>query len=99
VSTPHLPTIDAVAARYGAPMGRSEWRGSPAAPVRLFHVPIDAGGYDPGGAYWGPGLRLYCATDALDFRVFVRARDRACAMSQVLKARPGLTFARGEVTA
>jgi hypothetical protein len=23
-------------------------------------VPIDSGGYDPGGAYWGHGAPLYC---------------------------------------
>jgi len=52
-----------VCCRYGAPMGRhtgpqpegdgDKWR--------LQRVPIDAGGYDPGGAYWGLGGALYWA--------------------------------------
>lgn len=60
-----------VSCKYGAPMGRagdtregfcafaaSEF----AAPrVRLARVPIDQGGYDNGGAYWGVGVPLWRA--------------------------------------
>jgi len=38
----------------GAGMGRTS--GLPenfAGPLQLRHVPLDSGGYDPGGAYWG----------------------------------------------
>lgn len=56
-----------VNARYGAPMGRSgdylgaltgttgdDWR-----PFTLRRLPLDAGGYDAGGAYWGLGEPLF----------------------------------------
>jgi hypothetical protein len=28
--------------------------------VRYLRIPLNAGGYDPGGAYWGQGAPLYC---------------------------------------
>jgi len=72
--------IPDVSTRYGAPMGRRGY-GTPehAEPrtVRLFHVPLDAGGYDRGGAYWGTGARLWCATDGPNYRQFTRAASRA----------------------
>lgn len=89
-----LPTIDNVSSRRGAPMGRPEWRNAPAGPVRLFRVPINAGGYDPGGAYWGLGQHLYCATDERDFRAFARARDRDDAATQVIARFPHVQLAR-----
>lgn len=65
---------------YGAPMGRAEF-GTPEQcemrSVRLFAVSLDMGGYDDGGAYWGCGLTLYCATDDCDYRQFTRAKSRA----------------------
>jgi len=73
--------------RYGAPMGR---HGSPAnmpdadldkRTVRLFRVNLDSGGYDDGGAYWGIGAPLYCATDDGDYREFTRADNRFHAMA------------------
>lgn len=69
-----------VSGKYGAPMGRHSFgKIEDCAPrsVRLFHVPIDSGGYDDGGAYWGHGERLYCATDDADFFQTVRATNRA----------------------
>lgn len=56
------------ASRYGAQMGRPR-AGSAhddgfIGKAFLRAVPIDAGGYDPGGAYWGlrpRGERLFCA--------------------------------------
>jgi hypothetical protein len=70
--------------QYGASMGRRAGD----APLegelcKLHRVPLDSGGYDPGGAYWGieggPGMsgpgplwRLQC--DGGDH--FVRATDR-----------------------
>ena|SRR5579864_7478042 len=55
--------------RYGAPLGRS---GAGAGhdgyqPMTLRRVPIDGGGYDGGGAYWGRrprGVMLFCAWSA-----------------------------------
>lgn len=73
---------------YGAPMGRREYRNpGDLAPrtVRLFRVRLDSGGYDDGGAYWGHGDPLYCATltdeaqasgEFNDYREFTRARSR-----------------------
>lgn len=46
---------------FGALMGRADvgtrvWY----FPVRDVAVPVNAGGYDPGVAYWGVGLPLRC---------------------------------------
>ncbi len=56
----HNPTPP-VGSRYGAPMGRHTGNPDPDATRRfaLQHVPIDSGGYDRGGAYWGLGAPLY----------------------------------------
>lgn len=73
-----------VNSRYGAPMGRSSY-GVPeqCAPksIRVFKVNLDSGGYDDGGAYWGHGDALYCATDDADYRDFTRAKSRARAVA------------------
>lgn len=60
----------------GAPMGRPGWLSGPEGKVRLFRVNLDSGGYDDGGAYWGLGKPLYCCTDDMNFRYFVRASTR-----------------------
>src|SRR5690625_5179711 len=69
-----------VGGRYGAPMGRRSYGtvGYEFAPrsVRLFRVSLDGGGYDDGGAYWGIGEPLYCATDDIGYREFIRAGCR-----------------------
>ena len=76
-----------VSGRYGAPMGR---RSStmpnldPAERLQLFRVPINSGGYDSGGAYWGLGAPLWCAMDHTGETAFFRARDRAAAKAHVL---------------
>lgn len=93
------PTIHPVDCRYGAPMGRSTW-GIPemceSHSIRLFQVPI-TDGYDPGGAYWGLGEPLWCATDDEGcYRAFTRATTRALACSNLdihplyLKTRRGI---------
>lgn len=70
-----LPTVSS---RYGAPMGRhavpdlDTTRGT----VRLFRAPLDSGGYDSGGAYWGHGGPLYCAMDRAGDMQFTRAGSR-----------------------
>ncbi|MEN9358689.1 MAG: hypothetical protein RL095_224 [Verrucomicrobiota bacterium] len=57
--------------RYGSPMGRGKAGAedliehldacSPEeARIRYLRIPLNAGGYDPGGAYWGLGSPLYC---------------------------------------
>lgn len=50
-----------VNSKYGAPMGRPN-SGHGAEPTTKFEVklvPINSGGYDRGGAYWGIGRPLY----------------------------------------
>lgn len=79
-----LPNVNS---RYGAPMGRSNvapanWQADPEPrSLRLVKVPLDAGGYDAGGAYWGLGGKpLYClATRAGEPLAFVRAGTRLTA--------------------
>lgn len=77
-----MKQFDDVSSKYGAPMGRSECGTAPdaARTVRLFRVRLDSGGYDDGGAYWGSGEPLFCATDGGGFRRFVRAASRFAAM-------------------
>lgn len=81
--------------RYGAHMGRaSELSYDTHGHLRITQVPLDRGGYDPGGAYWGIGERLYMAesvgnADLGQVRYF-RAKDRAAAVRKFPKA----TFAR-----
>ena len=64
--------------KYGAPMGRAEY-GTPehaSEKIRVFHVTINNGGYDNGGAYWGIGKPLFCATDYDNFTRYTRANSR-----------------------
>jgi hypothetical protein len=47
--------------------------------ITLERVPLDSGGYDPGGAYWGSGgrtLPLWCAYDEDGNAKYVRAKSR-----------------------
>lgn len=54
----------------GADMGRrSDAIDSLTGPLTFRHVPLDEGGYDSGGAYWGAPDDLYAVTDA-EKRVF-----------------------------
>ena len=58
--------FETVSSRYGAPMGRRAdgfLETDVARFVRLYHVRINSGGYDDGGAYWGLGVPLFCAED------------------------------------
>jgi hypothetical protein len=87
------PTLDRLDLSRGAPMGRAEWGDTcPAGPVRLFRVVLIDGGYDRGGAYWGAGAPLYCATDCQDFRRFVRATGRQSAATMLRIKFPEIRF-------
>lgn len=83
---------------YGAPLGRSTCPHLDGSKVRVWRVNIDSGGYDDGGAYWGLGSPLYCAEDDGDFRIFLRACDRANAQLELAARFPGIVFARKERT-
>ena len=79
-----IKQMPAVSCQYGAPMGRREYgQPGPLRNVRLFRVRIDSGGYDDGGAYWGVGQPLYCATDGADYRRFIRAASREAAAREL----------------
>jgi hypothetical protein len=50
-----MTKLSNVDCKYGAPMGRPQRDINNAGPVKLHleHVPLNNGGYDAGGAYWG----------------------------------------------
>jgi hypothetical protein len=86
-----------VFARYGAPMGRHtgpDFLDVDAGRIRLRRIPINGGGYDRGGAYWGLGAPLWYAEDVDGNSQFFRARDRASAKAHVLAKFPGARFYR-----
>ena len=64
------------------------------APCHLYHEPLNRGGYDARGVYWGTGERLYCAYNAEGFIYYVRADDRPSAKAQLKKQFKGITFLR-----
>jgi hypothetical protein len=73
--------IKYVSSKYGAPMGRRNI-GEPPENEKcfLFWIPLNSGGYDAGGAYWGLGQRIYCACDAAgEFMATIRADNRQAA--------------------
>lgn len=80
----------------GAMMGRANWIKDPAAPValNLRRLPLNSGGYDQGGAYWGLGQPMYRATGE-GVEMFVRAKNRAEAMRQIVERVPGARFRCG----
>jgi len=84
--------------KRGASMGRQDnpslWPNA-TRKFTLQRVPLNQGGYDRGGAYWGHGWPLYwacCESGSIEF--FFRAGDRAAAKLELLKRHPGATFYR-----
>ena len=75
-----------VSCKYGAPMGRhtgpiSEGLGDK---WTLQHCPLDSGGYDRGGAYWGLGQRLYYAcNEGTGEDTYFRAANRELAKEYI----------------
>lgn len=60
----------------GAGMGRvSDMPQAANGEVRIRMVPLDNGGYDPGGNYWGVGTPLFCIFDAEGHTAYLRAKD------------------------
>jgi hypothetical protein len=62
--------------KYGAPMGRSDkWPEGTPADVKLYlrHMPLDSGGYDAGGAYWGQRIAVpVTRSDGIKVRITPR---------------------------
>ena len=90
------PTPD-VRSPFGAPFGRIHGRVSlPTKGERLTlkRIRINRQGYDPGGAYWGVGLRLYAWTAGDGNWSYLRARDRESAKAQIREWQPGAEFYR-----
>lgn len=86
-----------VSGRYGAPMGRytgPDYLEVAAGRIRLVRVPLNSGGYDRGGAYWGIGAPLWYAEDGDGNSKFFRARDREVAKGQIEADFPGALFFR-----
>lgn len=91
-----------VSSKYGAPMGRGgeslakflrEYAGL--GKLSLVRIPINSGGYDNGGAYWGTGAQLWRAafvtSDGCEtVETFFRAPSREAAKAQL----PGAKFYR-----
>ncbi len=71
--------------QYGASMGRREF-GRPDLNelCNLHKVPLDNGGYDPGGAYWGTGVTLW-RLQYNEGQRFVRAYTRFQAFLKLME--------------
>lgn len=91
--------------KYGASMGRSEFREhseDESLKFRLARVPLNAGGYDPGGAYWGTPSNLYVAeveteteSEGLrETRLFRRAASREACKALIIATYPNARFYR-----
>lgn len=99
MTTNPTPRVDG---KYGAPMGRRSDNLSglivePHEKVTLRRVPINSGGYDSGGAYWGLGAPLYwwCVTqEGEESSGFLRACSRAAAKNHILELHPNAVFFR-----
>lgn len=77
-----------VGCSFGAPCGRIGSKLQLGHPFSAKRVRLDAGGYDPGGAYWGireRGKHLYAVQDGRGGLTFVDASTRAEAL---LKSTP-----------
>jgi hypothetical protein len=90
-----LDPTPAVNCQYGAPMGRAS-RNALDTSERLYlrRVPLNGGGYDRGGAYWGHGLPLFVAMDCDGDTLFLRARSRNAAKASLLEDMPDARFYR-----
>lgn len=65
--------------------------------LHVERVPINQGGYDPGGAYWGAGQPLYvawCEGPEYDADYFVRAANRQEAKEAAAIIFPNAKFYR-----
>ena len=89
--------IKPVSCTYGAPMGRytgPDFLDVDAGRIYLRRVPLNSGGYDAGGAYWGLGAPLWEAQDQDGNGRIFRAASRARAKELIAADFPGATFYR-----
>ena len=89
--------IQPVRCKYGAPMGRRtgpEFLDVDAGKVSLRCVPLNSGGYDSGGAYWGHGQPLWETLDVEGNGFIFRESSRAAAKKHVRDMFPGAEFYR-----
>lgn len=85
--------------KHGAPMGRNSHVSETtfAGKFRLTRIPINAQGYDSGGAYWGLGDPLFFASADGSTEVqemWTRATDREDAKRKVKLMFPNARFYR-----
>lgn len=80
--------------RFGAYMGRPPKEGEPTSRLYLRRIPIDSGGYDPGGAYWGLGAPLYEAFDDSGGFYWTERGTRESVKASILADYPGALFWR-----
>ena len=73
--------------QYGAQMGRAS-TSDLVGPLTARKVPIDDGGYDPGGAYWGTPDNLYHVADGAGGDFYARASGLAVVRAMF----PGATW-------
>ena len=89
--------IRPVSCKYGAPMGRHtgpEFLDCDAGRIYLRSVPLDSGGYDQGGAYWGIGDTLWETLDQDGNGFIFRAPCRDAAKRHILETYPEARFYR-----
>ena len=89
--------INPVSCKYGAPLGRytgPDYLSTDAGKIYLRRVPLDNGGYDKGGAYWGHGAPLWEAIDQDGNGRIFRAPNRDKAKASILADFPDATFYR-----
>lgn len=82
--------------RRGAAMGRDTLTGAhDGSRLTLRRIRLDAGGYDPLGAYFGIGRPLYwCASKDGQIDFMLRAESRRSAKRQVSERYPTARFCR-----
>ncbi len=94
----------------GAALGRPSYRGDPDFKYKfvLRKVPLDSGGYDPNGTYFGVGEPIYWyastnhdgtddegnPVEVAEVDCIIRAADRAAAKQAILKDYPRARFFR-----
>lgn len=82
--------------KRGAAVGRGQFTGTyDGKPITLICVPLDSGGYDKNGTYWGIGNPLYwAASQDGNIDMTFRAIDRNDAKKHVRSKYPEAIFYR-----